>query len=305
MVFRLNLADVLTLHLYSVFNILNFRLQLFVFDLLLGVELFLVIQQVLLCLNLCSQILSIGFKFVLFIILLLGLSLCVVDLARNTSDVVTLFYDVGFILVLLFFELFIFNSHVFKTFVLLFLCFLEIFELTHELAKNLVFFKLAALLLEAFETIDLYLDILDDLSLLLLLFLLIGNFFIAFLHVRLQLGDLLYLVVCHSKSCSVVTGLVKDLTDKLFALLDEFLLSFVTGFQRLINLLIFLFELLQVLALQVVVQKLSELILDGLVLFLIETKAFNFLGLFLSLVVSFDVSLAIINLILHVCHNSN
>lgn len=117
-------------------------------------------------------------------------------------------------------ELLIFEFHRSQPLVLLLLDLLELFEVAHELTKNLVFLELAALQTLALETVDVELKPLDFLSLALFFVLHVVDFFVALADFLLQLGNFVDLVVRHPQSCSVTACFVEDLRDELFALLN-------------------------------------------------------------------------------------
>jgi len=284
----LSLLDVLLHHL------------VFFFD--LPVLIFLFFDELLLLFDSIAVKLGFFLELTLLFSLLLSPLLSVLDLRLDLFDVVTLVFDLLLDLSSLFDSLPVAVLDILEPLFLLFLLLLELIKLTHEPPKDDIFFELVGLLLLPFKTVNLNFQLRNRVTMLLFFFLDEVHLFIGFAHFLFELGDLINLVVRHTKSSSVVARFFEDLRDKFFTLLNKLLLSFITGFERLVDFLVLLAELLQVLALQVVVQELLELALDGLVLLLVESQGFDFFRLLLLLVVSFDVHLAVVDVVVHVCH---
>lgn len=194
----LNLADLFSLFLDGLFDAFNHGLCLLVVSLNLGIRIFLLGKQSLLSLDFFSKLQRFLVKIILFLVLLHGLALGIVDLASDSCDVVGLLDNILFVSFLLLFELFVFVPHVLKSFFLFFLIFLKVFKFVHQLAEFSVFIELTALLLEASKIVDLDFYFLNLLALLLFFLFLVGNIFVAFLHFGLELSDLLDFVVGHS-----------------------------------------------------------------------------------------------------------
>ena len=150
-----------------------------------------------------------------------------------------------------------------------------------------------------FQVRDLHTDLLDLLILLFLLFSLQGYLVIALLSFLLESIDLVHLIVGHPECSPILTSLVKDLTDKLLAFLDQLLLSFIRRLQVLIDLLVLLAELVQLLAFQVLVQEFLEFALNLFEGLCFEAKCFDFFGSLGPLVGGVEVHLAIIDIVVH------
>ena len=133
----------------------------------------------------------------------------------------------------------------------------------------------------------------------------VNFFFISLLlHVLVVLADFLFewwdsfnFIVGHSQSSSVCWCLIIDRTDELLTSSNQLLLAIIWRSQCTVNLLILLSEFIKVFTFQMIIQKLFELIFNSFILICIKSKRIDFFSLLLSLIMSFNIHLGIVNIV--------
>jgi hypothetical protein len=239
---------------------------------------------------------SLGFLLQVFLLLFLVNNplFGVINLVTNVVYIIDLFDDIRLILNSCFFEFIIFILHSLDQIVLLLFLLVQLFILTYELPELLVLRQLTGLLLYSLQVVNVCFDVLNILSDVLFVLLDVVDLLMTFVHLIFQFFYLLLLVIGHPQGGSVVARLVKDLTDQFLTLLDKSLLVLVARLQHFVDFSVFLLKLFKVFAFEMVVQKLSELRLDGFVLLLVKAHGLDLLGLFLALVVRLHILLSVV-----------
>jgi hypothetical protein len=166
------------------------------------------------------------------------------------------------------------------TLVLLLSRFQKLLILFTELFEDFLFSKFYILLAHDLKRVYLRAQLLDLFPLLFFLVTLVLDLFISLAHLLLQGLDAFDLAGSHADSRAYITGLLKYLVVSLLAFFDIDHLLFVSGFQRIVYVLILLLECLEILVPDDLIQEHFELAFHVFELFRLHA---HLLDLFLEL----------------------